>query len=679
MGRKIVMSSTLMDESAYRKKALVDNLWVINATIICSALLTLSFGEGNIQEIVSGFVLYLFFNVIALILTYRGYGRLALIGYTSQVFICNGIAMVLMNETPTHMVLAMVNFVLLHAVGFGNRNALWVTAIMVVVLGLVGPVGDFLSADILDFATAKGLQLELGTKIKTISLTTTTLSTGYLITTTVELQNRTRLELVAANYKLEITQKDLMARHERARLLSDLGAEASASASLKSLIGAVMDTLEAGLPDQKLILSDLRSNGGESIPFILSDSTKWLNIDDSLESDGVRFAQTVARLYEGAYARVIADERLRESQRLEGVGRLAASVAHDFNNLLVPISAALDILDNSKRLPLDLKDCLRPVWGATRQASALVKKLLTHASSIDVVVQCVDFGQIVHRNEGLLRTFIREDTQFNINIVDEPLYVLSDPIELEQLVLNLVLNARDSIDPDGEISVSLVGEVDSVKLVVCDDGPGIPEDRRKWVFQPFHTTRPEGTGLGLATVERITKSAGGQITIGEGINGGALVTVRLPRIYTPITSKFESIKILRPIKGVSILLVEDEHEVREAIKGLLNVLGHRCCTAINGQEAIEILSKSSDIELIISDYQMPVLTGLEFLRSIRETGDCRPLILMTGYGASVSSSEGVSPEVTLSKPIRMAELQGAIVLSLPQAFEVKSVEPGWSH
>ncbi len=648
-----------------RHQALVSNLWVILATIICSAALSLPFAESGFTELFSGFFIYFTTNCFALWTAYRGAHRLALFTYTSQVFLCTSVAMILLNDQPAHMVLAMANFVLLHAVVLGHRWALTVTAIMVLLLVFASWGGETYALHLRAWLGADEAHLQLTDQTALTSLLTTTLSTGYLITTTVSLQEQSRVALIEAHTQLASAKSDLEYRHDRVRLLSDAGAHAAGVTSHKELYESISRALKEGLPAYEFELLPLGAQDALKMSFGSGPQGRTLSVHSDLKEDDERFARTLVALFDGVHTRMEAERRLRAAERLEGVGRLAASVAHDFNNLLMPIHGSYDLLEHHEVIPSDMQKLVEPGLAATRQAKALVKKLLVHARSIDLHVEQVDFRSILESSEALLRTFVVDSINLRIEFPSQPVFVLADRIELEQVLLNLVLNAITAVDASGEVIVALHHDDSEMFLEVRDDGPGVPENLRTWILEPFNSTRIEGSGLGLATVDRIARSGGGRVTVANAPEGGASVTFSLPTVLPAETRALETTDVHASITPLQILLVEDDPHVRSILKEMLHTLGHTCVAVCDGGRAVDVLQARGELDLVITDYQMPILNGVELIEWMRSVKDSRPVILLSGYGAAVSERIRSRPTAVLGKPVRLKLLEQTLSEAFP--------------
>ena len=274
--------SEIIDYDEFRNKALIGNLWVILATITTGGILSISFASSGRAELFYGFLVYFISNSLALWAAYRRRNSLALIGYTVQVFFVTTIAMILLNTRPAHMVLAMTNFVLLHSVVLGKRAALIVTCLMVGLLLVATILGEMLLSTISSLIASGQMEFSLSDRTQLISLMVTTFSTGYLIVTTISLQDQSRAAIVEAHKQLAKTKSDLQDRLDKDRYLSELGASVASATSIEELHNAVLENLEAGLSDHKFrfvsISNDVESgipfgNGPETLLLISSTST----------------------------------------------------------------------------------------------------------------------------------------------------------------------------------------------------------------------------------------------------------------------------------------------------------------------------------------------------------------------------------------------------------------------
>lgn len=231
-----------------------------------------------------------------------------------------------------------------------------------------------------------------------------------------------------------------------------------------------------------------------------------------------------------------AEEKLRHSQRVDAVGRLASGVTHDFNNLLAVMAAGVNVLQEALGPDSNLREELAVLDTATQQGAALTRQLLSFTRPGPRRPEVFDVRRVVEATERMLRRLVPSTTALTMRVADEPLHVLMDPGQLEQVLVNLTLNARDALPEGGRIEISALRIVaagaaqSTVELRIADDGVGMDEATRHCVFEPFFTTKPEGrgTGLGLAVVRDIVVEAGGQVTLDSAPGRGTTVRVLLP-------------------------------------------------------------------------------------------------------------------------------------------------------
>jgi signal transduction histidine kinase len=639
-------------QSTLKNQALISNLWVILATIVASALLTYVFGDENFKEVAAGFIIYFITNSLALVAAYKGHPKLALMGYTTQVFLVTTIAMVLMNEAPAHLVLAMVNFVLLHAVVLGRRIALSVTAVMVALLFVANILGNYFAADIAQMVASGELVLSLSDSTRFTNLITTTMSTGYLIVTTIDLQEKSRAATIEANTQLSLAQQDIQRRLERDQMLSKLGGLAVSATTIDTLYSTLLDILTEALPEYDFELISHIERTPDTLPIEQGPNPIGLSTTPTLAPTDVPFVQNAIRLIESAITRIQVVQRHQKSERLEVIGRLAASVAHDFNNLLVPISGTLDLLETNTS-----NESTQPARLAVRQVSMLVDKLLVHACSIEQQIEPVDLNAVIRSAEPLLQNFVHDNGTLELDLCPTAIFIQADKIELEQILLNTTLNAIEAMQGTGTIVISTSKHQEQICLSIQDDGPGIPKSIQQWVLEPFHTTKADGSGLGLATVQRIIQDYNGTLEIDSTPNQGTLIRMYLPAAVQPIP-KVSAPPYDGPIPSLHILVVDDNPMVAATLAQMLDSLGHTTQITNIPEEATHLLGQTT-FDFILMDYQMPGMTGIEVLDEMRQQGYSQPVILISGYGTAIDPSAS-TPNKILSKPIRLQELKRAL-------------------
>jgi PAS domain S-box-containing protein len=344
------------------------------------------------------------------------------------------------------------------------------------------------------------------------------------------------------------------------------------------------------------------------------------------------------------------EEKLRQAQKMEAVGRLAGGIAHDFNNLLTVINGYSELLLLDSSFEAKSRDALSQIGAAGMRAAALTQQLLAFSRRQVLRPQVIDLNSVVTELESMLRRLISEHIQVAIALRADPGRVNADRGQLEQVIMNLALNARDAMPEGGRLTIdtSTVSFDEAsaalypstapgtyVLLAITDTGHGIPPDVQTHIFEPFFTTKSlgEGTGLGLSTVYGIVKQSGGSIFVYSEPERGTTFKVYLPAADAPLTTAADlrSTPLLAG-KGETILLVEDDATVRTFIEQVLTDQGYTVIEAVDGVDALDRSSRyTQTIDLLLTDLVMPRLQGDNLAPLIREQ---RPLIKtlhMSGY------------------------------------------------
>ncbi len=383
-------------------------------------------------------------------------------------------------------------------------------------------------------------------------------------------------------------------------------------------------------------------------------------------------------------ARKILQEQLAQSQKMEAVGQLAGGIAHDFNNLLTGILGYVNILRvASERRELVVK-AADVIEQAAHRAEDLTSRLLGFARRGKNQNIPVDLNALVREVGQLLRRTFGEHVTLKLNAGVEPVWTHGDPSQLQRVVLNLIINARDAIyqrwashppAQDGEISVSVRRlenrrgvPGDRVELRVSDNGCGIDPSIRHRLFEPFFTTKEpgRGSGMGLAMVYGIVSNHDGSIEVENQAGGGATFAVQLP--YREPTGADTEVSedgapaVLTRSQG-RILVVEDDEIARETTKALLRELGYRVVAVPNGEEAVRYFQQwGREIDLVVLDMMMPRLSGRECFLELRRIRANARVILMTGYGLNNQVQEILNLGVDgfIHKPFRLEELSREI-------------------
>jgi PAS domain S-box-containing protein len=358
--------------------------------------------------------------------------------------------------------------------------------------------------------------------------------------------------------------------------------------------------------------------------------------------------------------------QLEEARRLETVGQLAGGVAHDFNNLLAVIGLRSELLRRRHPAMADLVDNLLTIERAVAQGRELAQRLLTFSRRQRVVPQVVELDAVLRSLDGLIGSLTGE----RIHVAVEPsapgAHVLIDPGALEQVVLNLVINARDALVDGGSIIVTTAlpeaeGPVAVAELVVTDDGTGMTEEVAAQAFDPFFTTKGSGvgSGLGLPTVYGIVSGAGGSITLDTAPGEGTRVLVRLP-LTDPASGRpmIDTKLVLGPGVRRLVLVVDDEMDITKVVSDALRGAGYEVVVATSGHTARSLVADRLDeLDLVVTDVMMPGGTGPELMRSLQAHRPDLPVIYMSGFAARPGASEDLPDDITLlRKPFTIDEL-----------------------
>jgi PAS domain S-box-containing protein len=351
-----------------------------------------------------------------------------------------------------------------------------------------------------------------------------------------------------------------------------------------------------------------------------------------------------------------AEERLRQGQKMEAVGQLAGGVAHDFNNLLTVILAGTEFLGDGLQPADPLREEVEEIRKAGERAAALVRQLLAFSRKQVLEPRVVDLNELLRGLDGLFKRILGEHLELVLRLEPRLHRCRLDPGQFEQVLVNLVVNARDAMPDGGRITletanVTLDAEQpelqpgDHVCVTISDTGQGMSPEVQRRVFEPFFTTKQpgRGTGLGLSTVYGIVKQSGGAVSFTSEPGRGTSFRVCFPRVpdgpteHTPTNTS----RVARRGRE-TVLLVEDEAQVRGAVEGMLTRAGYRVLTAANGEEALRLGALHADeIQLLITDVVMPRMSGHTLADVMRQRRPSLRVLFMSGYDeASVAHGAG---------------------------------------
>ena len=372
------------------------------------------------------------------------------------------------------------------------------------------------------------------------------------------------------------------------------------------------------------------------------------------------------------------EEQLRQSQKMDAIGSLAGGVAHDFNNLLAVILSctefAIDELGENHQLRSDLQEVQR----AAERATALTRQLLAFSRKQVMKPVPLNLNTIAKGLEKMLRRILGEDIDFDLTLAQDLELVEADPGQIEQVIMNLVVNARDAMPKGGRLVIETTNvEFDEpivsngadlkvgryVQLAVSDNGCGMDAQTRERIFEPFFTTKEtgKGTGLGLPTVHGIIQQSGGSIWVSSELGRGATF-----RIYLPVLQSERRVAtvtppaVVKPSRGNEvILLVEDEEALRIVIQRALENAGYTVLVAADGFSALSMSAQySGEIQLLLSDVVMPKMSGPELATQLAASRPATPILYMSGYTDHAIVHHGVLDAGTnfLEKPFTRAQL-----------------------
>ncbi len=378
------------------------------------------------------------------------------------------------------------------------------------------------------------------------------------------------------------------------------------------------------------------------------------------------------------------EEQLLQSQKLEAIGMLAGSVAHDFNNLLVAINGYSSLL-LEEDLPEQVLRDIEEIQGAGERGTALTRQLLAFSRKQTLRPVVVDMNEQLDDIEGLLRQLIGEDVAFVSSRAAGLWRTIVDPSQLEQVLVNLAVNARDAM-PDGgtlmvetlnveldDLAATFVGAPaagDYVALRVSDSGTGMDEATIRRAFEPFFTTKPpgKGTGLGLSTVYGIARQSGGTVDITSQDGLGATVCVYLPRTHEGADMQHERERRVPPTGAETVLLVEDSSPVRDLAAQMLRRQGYGVLVAESPEHALE-LGSSERVDLLVTDVVMPRISGRELVARLTDAGCDVPVLFCSGYSSAVVADDVLSgpSRSFLQKPFSLLGLATAVREVLDEA------------
>ncbi len=395
-------------------------------------------------------------------------------------------------------------------------------------------------------------------------------------------------------------------------------------------------------------------------------------------------------LVEDATERRTLEAQLAHTTKMESIGRLAGGIAHDFNNLLTAILGYVDLMQGSLSEQDPIARHALQIRRSAERASLLTRQLLAFSRKQFLQPRVIDLNAVVEESNQMLRRLISEHIELSASLDPRLLRIKVDPAQLQQVLLNLAVNARDAMPKGGTLGIvtanvdlparALGGAPDFeagpyVMLAVSDTGVGMDTNTRARIFEPFFTTKRigEGTGLGLSTVYGIVRQSGGYIQVDSERGRGSRFTIYFPAVSDAAEApRPETVLTDGPIGRETLLLVEDDPMVRSLAVEALKLKGYRVLDAGDGREALRLAQGAGDIGLLITDVVMPRMTGRELADKLRLTAPLLRVLFMSGYPGSLGEQLGRNVDL-LEKPFTSLTLVSRVRQALDR--DVRSSLP----
>jgi PAS domain S-box-containing protein len=500
---------------------------------------------------------------------------------------------------------------------------------------------------------------------------------------------RTRLAAIVDSSQDAIIAKDL----DGTINAWNKGAEHIYGYTAEEMVGTSITRLAP--PDRTIEITDIlkKIRAGESIEHFesvrIAKDGRRLNVSLSISpisdtSGNIVGASTIAR---DITEQKRVEDQLRQAQKMEAVGRLAGGIAHDFNNILGIISACTELLRDRLGPESPSSQYIDNIYKASERGASLTRQLLVFSRKQVVQPRVLDLNERLKEVSKLVRPLMGDDVEIVIRSKATEAYVEADPSQLDQIVLNLAVNARDAMPHGGKLILQ-TSDTDFdphfahlhfpmtpgkyVMLAVSDTGIGMDEITLQRIFEPFFTTKEvgKGTGLGLATVYGIVKQAGGSIWVYSEPGRGTTFKIYLPSAAHKLAAVQESQPDVAPARaGATVLLVEDDETFASLTRQMLEEHGYHVLTAKDGISAKEVVHANGDIDLVLTDVVMRGLSGPELVSTLSRSHPALKVVYMSGYTGELIADHDVlhAGVQLLDKPFSRVALLQAVHTALNQA------------
>jgi PAS domain S-box-containing protein len=410
------------------------------------------------------------------------------------------------------------------------------------------------------------------------------------------------------------------------------------------------------------------SDRGRTIGVLTVRSRKAQRFGD----DEVNFLQSLSNLLASSLQRAEGEEQLAHAARLDSVGQLTGGIAHDFNNLLTVILGNLEVLEDLPELQGGAtRQLVDAASRASRRGAELTGKLLAFSRRQLLQPQRVDVAALLHSLAGMLRRTLDQRIRIVVDAAADCPPVLADPGQLESALLNIAINARDAMPGGGLLTFAARADGDQVAIAVGDSGGGMSPEVRERAFEPFFTTKEKGrgTGLGLSTVYGFVMQSKGSVELDSVPGRGTTVTLRIPSWRAAAAAGVPSAAATELPRGLRVLLVEDDADVRQIVQAHLGALGCTVSCCANGEQALALLDADDGaaFDVLLSDIALgPGMRGTELARRAEQRCPGLAVLLMSGFAAELLQAERNEPLPweLLRKPYGRDELARALARAL---------------